>query len=260
LLVAAVGGHTALALLLLKNGADANRDDAGYTPLHWAAHSMETELVGPFGLADESNEWGAIAGLRPEAKKELLAALLAHGANPNARLQEKLPEFGFKSAELPGGLNLKSATPFLLAAKAGDVSSMRLLLAHGADPRLTTTDNNTALILAAGYGRIIGQSIVTESRALEAVNLALETGADVNAANEAGDTALHGAAYQGWNEIARLLVARGANVNAKNTFGETPLFIAEGNVYHSGAYTVHPSTAELLKSLGGISQGNGLRR
>jgi len=99
-------------------------------------------------------------------------------------------------------------------------------------------------------------SIVTEKSALEAVTLALETGADVNAANKTGETALHGAAYQGWDTIAQLLVNKGANVNVKNKLegGYTPLAIAEGKVYHSGGSPSHPSTAALLRKLGAVPQ------
>jgi ankyrin repeat protein len=254
LIVATVAGHASLAVSLLQRGADPNADSAGYTALHWVAHRMESEFAGPFGLVDETSEWSAVAGLQEESRRALLAALLAHGADPNVQMKRQLPYFGFRQAPLEGavsrGLNMLGATPFLLAAKAGDAASMRLLLKHGADSQLRMTENTPPLMLAAGWGRTIGQSSVTESDALEAARVVLETGADVNAANARGETALHGAAYQGWNAMVQLLVSHGANLNAKNARGETPLYIAEGHVYHSGGYNPHPDTAELLRKLG----------
>ena len=255
LLVATVRGHVPLAVFLLNQGADPNADGAGYTALHWTVASQESEFVGDFGIAAESGEWSALSGLQGAAELELLNALLAHGANPNARLRKELPHWGHSNGSVKW-FNLAGATPFLLAAKAGHVSAMRVLLAAGADPGLTTDDNTPPLIVAAGYGRIIGMSLVTEKSALEAVRLALEMGADVNTANNIGETALHGAAYQGWDTIVQLLVDTGAKVNVKNKAerGYTPLAIAEGTVYHSAGPQYHPSTGTLLRKLGAVSQ------
>src|SRR5262249_28382701 len=91
----------------------------------------------------------------------------------------------------------------------------------------------------------------TESRALEAVMLTLELGGDVKAATDAGNTALHGVAYLGWNALLQFLVDKGANVNVVNKRGETPLIIAEGKGERlSNAIVVHKSTADLLRRLG----------
>src|SRR5207237_10453254 len=102
------------------------------------------------------------------------------------------------------------ATACLLAGMAGDVEVMRALAAGGADPRLKTKDDTTALMLAAGLGRYLAESRVTEDRALEAVKVVLELGAEVNAANESGNTALHGAAHTKANKVIEFLVEHGA--------------------------------------------------
>ena len=249
LLVATVRGDAALAAFLLDQSADPNADGAGYTALHWAAGSWETTLTGGlgFGITAQSGEWSTLSGLRGQEKLELVRALLAHGANPNARLAKNPPRLGFSLFRL----KLAGATPFVLAAMSGDASVMRLLAQAGADPRLTMNDGTTPLMVAAGLGRVVNESRVTESSALEAVKLAVELGGDVNAANESGDTALHGVASQGADTIVQFLVDKGAKVNVNNKVGETPLMIAEGKVRLSSTNTFYKSTAGLLRKLGG---------
>ena len=65
-----------------------------------------------------------------------------------------------------------------------------------------------------------------DRNALEAVRLAVELGADVNAANDIGETAIHGAAYVGANDIVQFLVEKGAKVDAVNVYGQTAWTIA----------------------------------
>jgi ankyrin repeat protein len=174
--------------------------------------------------------------------------LLAHGANPNARVAKQPSRFGFSLFQL----RLVGATPYLLAAMGGDAAVMRALIAAGADPALPTNEKTSALMVASGLGRVVGESRVSEPDSLAAVMLALELGGDVNAANAAGETALHGAAYIGANSIVELLIDKGAAVNPANKCGWTPLTIAEG-VYHQGVVIVHEPTATLLRSHGGSS-------
>ena len=242
LLVATVRGQWEIGELLLKHGADPNAG-GGFNPLHWAAGAWETQLSGEFG----SQQYEVLAGLRP-GKLEFVKLLLSSGADVNARTTTQPPRFGFSVFQL----RLLGATPFFLAALAGDVDIMRLLVASGADPSIPTNQQTTPLMAAAGLGRIIGESHTTEARALEAVKLTLELGANVRAVNERGETALHGAAYQGANLVAQLLIDRGAEINAKSKCGWTPLTIAEG-VFHSGGVFVHPTTVDLLRKLGGTS-------
>jgi ankyrin repeat protein len=242
LLIATVRGQWELGELLLKHGANPNAG-SGFNPLHWAAGAWETQLSGEFG----SHQYEVLAGLRP-GKLEFVKLLLSSGADVNARTTAQPPRFGFSVFQL----RLLGATPFFLAALAGDVDIMRLLVASGADPSISTNQQTTPLMAAAGLGRIIGESHTTEARALEAVKLTLELGANVRAVNERGETALHGAAYQGANLVAQLLIDRGAEINPKSKCGWTPLTIAEG-VFHSGGVFVHPTTVDLLRKLGGTS-------
>ena len=192
-------------------------------------------------LTERDSEWRALRGL-PTGKLELVKTLLARRADPNARIVKQPPRFGFGG----GSRLIVGATPFLLAAMAGDVPVMRVLVAGGADPQLVTKDRTTPVMVAAGLGRF-RESSVTQSSALDAVALALELGGDVNAVNEAGDTALHGAASMSANAIVQLLVDRGAMVNLKNKRGQTPLAVSLG----TSILAASTSTADLLRKLGG---------
>jgi ankyrin repeat protein len=242
LLTALIRRRTGYARLLLDRGADPDKG-SGYTPLHWAAGEWAGELSAT--VAPDS-EWGAFGGLYGPEKLEFVELLLAHGADPNARVTRNVRRFG------GGGGNagsLVGATPFLLAAMAGDVSVMRVLLQAGADPLAVTDGKTTALMLAAGLAHAPGITPVPETRALEAVNLTLESGIGVRAANTAGETALHAAAYWGADSIVKYLVEKGADVNARDKKVWTPLVIAEG-IYQGGGVKYFPATAELLRKLG----------
>jgi ankyrin repeat protein len=240
LLMATLRGHTDYAAFLLERGADPGVMSAGYSPLHWAAGDWDTEVTSG---AAEGSEWDALGGIRGGKKLELVKLLLARGADPNARITRNPRRFG------GGGGNLVGATPFLLAAGAGDVDVMRALLGAGADPGVPTRQGTTPLMMAAGLSSIQGVDRVPESNAVAAVQLCLEHGGDVRAANELGETALHGAVYKGANRIVRILAERGADVNAADRMKQTPLSLAEG-VYRAGAYIILPETAELLRKLG----------
>jgi ankyrin repeat protein len=180
----------------------------------------------------------------------LVRTLLANGANPNATLNSAPPMISLD----PGAtLNLgKGATPLMRAARTNDVPVMRLLLDAGADPTATLPDGTTLLMIAAGQGlgppRGDGPRIrvPSEAGAVEAVRLLLDRGLDVNAANAAGNTALHGAVARG-DAVVRLLLGRGA-VLVKNKAGFTALDVALGAGGRGGrGGVVRESTAFLLR-------------
>jgi ankyrin repeat protein len=246
LLVAAVRGHVDLARFLLEHGADPNAGP-GYTPLHWAAGSWETELSGPRGVRIERHdEWRGLRG--PETGRlDLVRALLAHGADPNARLAKAPPRVGF--TVFASG-RLTNATPFFIAAMSGLADVMQLLADAGADPTLMTADGTTPLMAASGVGRVLAESRVTHEASLAAARLAAELGADVNATNAAGDTALHGAAHIRADALVQFLADRGAVLDVKNRRGETPLMVAERTIAAGSAPVyIRTSTGDLLRQL-----------
>jgi len=252
LLVATVRGYPDLTAVLLNAGADVNASGTGYTALHWAAGSWETELTGEFGLDAPTSEWATLAGLTGEAQLDLVSMLLAHGADPDIRTTGRVPRFGFSAgSSSPQFYNVLGATPFLLAAQAGNVAVMRALVAAGADPLIPTDANSTPLMQAAGVARVIGESRVTEAGSLEAVKLAAELGADINASDDAGNTALHGAATHGADTVVQFLVDQGADLDVRNAYEETPWMIVAGfGLRRAGVNVDHPTTAELLRTLG----------
>jgi len=155
------------------------------------------------------------------------------------------------------------ATPFLRAAQSGDVDLMKLLLANGADPKIATTNGDTALIVAAGVGWVEGVTYeVSEAQNLEAVKMCLDLGLDPNAVDSDGRVALHGAAHKGRNSVVQLLVDRGAKLDTHDNgsrdtisgsmFGHTwlPLDYAQGLVRVGVQSAIaHPETAALIRTL-----------
>ena len=158
----------------------------------------------------------------------MVKALLAHGANPNARLTTRVLKRVYTAGD---GRLAKGATPYMRAARAGDVALMKILLAAGADPRLTQDNGNSPLLLAAGLG-YRGPMGGTEAMALDAIAFSLEQGADIDAVNAAGDTAVHVAATANFAEsgtasgslaIVKYLTERGARPDVRNKQGRTAL-------------------------------------
>jgi len=174
----------------------------------------------------------------------LARKLLEKGANPNARMTKE-PGDGARNV-----LNRIGSTPFLQAAKLADVAYMKLLLEFKADPNITTLEGATPLMAAAGVGIWkTGESAGTNDEAFEAVKLLVELGADVNAMDANGDTALHGAAMRGADAIVQLLVDKGAKMNVVNKIGWTPWIVADG-VFYPNTYNRNLNTAALLLKLG----------
>ena len=239
LLVATVRGHVPVALLLLEQGADPNVRDAGFTPLHWASGTWEGGISNQvYGFTDPM---GGIPNR--QQKIALVKSLLAHGANPNARMTRRPP--GFQG--LGGGYeDAPGATPFLLASAADDLEMMRLLLAAGADPKLVTDTKATAVMAASGLNRSIGESPTTEAQALDAVKFLFELGADAKGSTTTGENALFGAAYRGWNTLLELLIEKGADVNAVSKAGITPWLAASGYGDRLGGVLYNKAGADIL--------------
>ncbi len=275
MLIAMVNGHFDLALYFLEKGADPNlASDAGMTPLyavlnvHWAPKAFYPQPR---------------AYLQQQASYlDVMKALLAKGADPNARLQRKIwyTQYNFDLLRVDD----TGATPFWRAAYASDIEAMKMLVAAGADPLVPTakpavndrfrqggtrsTDENRdhsglpaiptggpdipALLAAsgAGYGEGFAGNAhrFAPSGMLAAVKYLIEdVGTNPNVRDADGNTALHHAASRGDNEMIKYLVSKGADVTLLNRGGQTTVDMANGPVQRVQPY---PETIKLLESLG----------
>jgi ankyrin repeat protein len=260
------------AKALLKGGVDPNRKDPdGHSALTIAIANAH------FDLADLLIENGAdpsdgslveavdvrnsdilrAANNRVDQKNvmDIIQALLAHGAKPDSTMPSSMPN---KKA-FGGGPSVPSdSTAFYRAAKSADLTVMRLLIDKGADAKHALKDGATPLMASAGLG---GRgpagggedSGPTEAEMIDAIKLCLDHGADINAVDGTGMTALHGAAQKGKDQVVQFLADHGAKLDLRDKRGRTALDVANG-VTGGVAFarpTVHESTVALLRKLMG---------
>jgi len=175
---------------------------------------------------------------------ELVKKLVARGADVNARMTKRANLANTRLKEV-------GATPFLLAALTADAELMRTLAALGADPFIPNVEYSTPLMVAAGLAtRSPGEDAGTEGEVLEAVQMALELGADVNAVDINGETAMHGAAYKNLPKVVTFLADQGAKIdvwNRNDRYGWTPLAIAVG--YRFGNFKPSPDTEAAIRQV-----------
>ena len=245
LISAIVNNRIEVARFLMENGADIHAADwYGRTPL-WAA--IETRNMD----VDNATFTNSIDR---EPLLQIITTLLERGANPNIRMKE-VPPIRRNFLRVTGSLewvDFTGQTPFLTAARAADLTVMRLLLKHGADPSIGTFAGTNALMAAAGVNWVFDQTFDEGPAArLEAVKLTFELGNDVNAVNSMGLTAAHGAANRGSDDIIEFLASKGAKLDVKDKEGRTPLTWAEGVFLATHPAKPKPSSIALIKKLTG---------
>jgi ankyrin repeat protein len=212
LLTATQNRHYVLAAYLLDHGANPNlANSGGWTPLYLATDNRNIE-------------GGDYPVRRPDMDHlDFIKLLIAKGANVNARVcgaESSEKECKGDTTETRTNFTMQwlyedGATPFLRAAQSGDLELMKLLLEHGADPKIATAHSDTALAVASGIGWVEGITFEwSPAQSLEAVKMCLDLGIDPNVADDQGRTALHGAAHKGRTEVIQLLVDHGANLEA----------------------------------------------
>ncbi len=243
IVMAAANGHFDLAKFFLDYGADPNiPNDLGLTPLY-AAIDLQWAPKGWFpnpSITQEKNSY-----------LDLMKALLEAGANPNARLGKKL---WFRASGDHSWIDPAGATAFWRAAQSLDITAMKLLLAHGADPDIPTNGNATAFMVACGLGYGYHYSVVSpDYQWMDAVKFLMQLGADVNAADSRGYTPLHAAAYIGNNGLIQYLIDHGADVKAVAKDKNTVADMANGPTRFG---IPHPDTVALLEKLGSANSHN----
>jgi ankyrin repeat protein len=270
LLMAIINGHYDLAMYLIEQGADPNAaSEAGATPLYatinieWAPKSFYPQ---PRAQLQQRTNY-----------LTLMETLLDKGADPNARLKKKVwyTQYNFDLLRTDEA----GATPFWRAAYASDIEGMKLLIARGADPLITTIKGPSQprrgegtnagdqsglqpmpagspgigpLHAAAGVG--YGEGFAGNAHRFAATGMMAavkflieEVQVDVNAVDDDGNTAVHHAAARGDNEMITYLVSKGADVTKVNRGGLTTVDMANGPVQRTQPY---PETIKLLESLG----------
>jgi ankyrin repeat protein len=292
--MAIINAYYDMASMLLDHGANPNVQDLNGTPLH--------SLV---WMRKPGTSWEAAATAtdpitvpRPSGQRmtdlQLAKRLLEKGADPNARIDWKeMPMTkGLGTTKNPPNINLGrhymsfvGSTPFYNAARNGDPAMMKLLVEHGADPKLATAVGITPLMAAACLDYYEGETPgpltgVSEAERLEAVKLAVELGNDLNAKTHLGDyplvgtsesmlahypdnfddlanlgtgdarwdgfTALHGAVLCNQPSILQYLLAKGADPTIKSRLGWTPYTLTQG-IFMANSKKEFPVAAQILK-------------
>jgi ankyrin repeat protein len=274
LLIAIINGHEDLVDLLLEKGADPNAEGGSTSltvpgvrarpqkiQLKTPDYRTQLKEVGTEGGNGGNNSWGrplqaAVHVANWHISDEfinvnidrlrVIKSLLKHGADVNARNTDMEPRWSGARYRR----RLVGSTAFLFAAKANDIEVMRLLLEHGADPKINTGVNITPLMASAGIAWASNQERAGEPQVLEVVKfLVEELGADVNFVADTGETALHAAAYRGVDTVVQYLFDKGAKLDVVDKSGRTPLQVADG-VEYGNSFAANPTTAALLRKLG----------
>jgi len=228
---AIINQHYDMAALLLEKGANPNvADNTGMTAIYAAV-----DMIG------FRSEIGRPARTLPDKLNvlDVLRLSLAHKGDPNAQLRKAVlgRHHGFGDNSLAEG-----STALMRAAKSNELEAMELLLKAGADASHKAANGSNALMIVAGARVAPGTNGAT--KVVASLRLLTKYGANLNAGNTRGETALHTAARQGSNAIVRALVELGADVNAKDNSGKTALDL----VMQPGRNR-HEDTEAVLKEL-----------
>ena len=249
LLTATQNRYYQIGRYLLEQGADPNiANDGMWAPLYIATDNRNIE-------------GGDYPTRKPDMDHlEFIELLLEAGADPNIRMNSSTET---RTIFTHQWLYEEGATPFLRAAQSGDLTLLRLLLAHGADPNIATYDGVTPLMVASGIGWVEGVTHEwSPEETLEVVKLLLELGADVNAQDALdGRTALMGAAHKGRNDVVQLLVDHGADLGLRDIGSRDSIHLLAGLTWQAIDYAeglvrvgvlsaiAHPETAALIRRL-----------
>jgi uncharacterized protein len=249
LLVATQNRYYKLGAYLLERGANPNlANKGGWTPLYLATDNRNIE----------SGDYPVRKGDMDHL--DFIKLLIAKGADVNARVKDSTET---RTVFTNQWLDENGATAFFRASQSGDVELMKLLLSKGADPKINTVLNVSALHVAAGIGWVEGITYEWSPQAtFEAVKMLIDLGLDVNLQADTGRTALHGAAHKGRTDVVQILVDHGAKLNVRdygntdNRGGKLAIHTWEPVDYADGLVRVgvqsaipHPETGLLIRKL-----------
>lgn len=244
---------------LLHRGADPDQSDSsGQTPLCYAVLSGRFELVERMLATTADPDKPGRNGMTPLmnavelSREDLVILLLSAGAEPNRISDISIPASGSEK---------KPASPLSLAVNRGEVALARRLFHAGADPGRLTSHGavdplNLPVVDVALDARIwqdmgdirdSADSPDWDSTALDdpwrlhraaenndwnAGREALDSGSDVNIADERGVTPLMIASWHGYASMVSLFQQRGADPGATDNQGRSALSYAAaaGNI------------------------------
>jgi ankyrin repeat protein len=170
---------------------------------------------------------------------DVLRLALKHNGDPNSRLRQPIlgRHHGFGDGALGEG-----ATPLMRAAKSNYIEAMKVLLGSGADARLAMANGSNVVTLLAGIRPASGLN--SADQIVASLRLLTERGANPNAPTTRGDTPLLVAARLGSNDVVRALVELGADLNATDNTGKTAL-----DTVKEAGRNRHEDTEALLRAL-----------
>ncbi|HEY7790852.1 MAG TPA: ankyrin repeat domain-containing protein [Vicinamibacterales bacterium] len=273
LLIATINGNFDVAEYLLAHGADPNlASKAGATPLYATINVQWA----PKAFYPQPNPFQ-----QQTTYLQMMSDLLKHGANPNARLTERLWYTGYNFDQ--AAVDAAGSTPFWRAAQSTDLAAMKLLVAHGADPRIWSEvtperglpnggNRNDTLtkaqllaqqearekklgspavspfLVASGAGWNGNFNVNAPGSWMPTIRYFVEQlHVDVNQRDDNGYTALHYAAARGDNEMILYLVSKGADPTLVADDGMTTVDMANGPKQRINPF---PTTIALLEGLG----------
>lgn len=205
----------------------------------------------------ESNGRAVKLSIRTDhPKASALTLLVKRALNPNAKEPKPPAQDPRRSSE--------PTSPFITAARSGDLAAVQLQIANGADVnQIDPSTGRTALHWAANQGRVdviailaekganlevpertgkTALALAAEAKQLDATLKLVALGADLNHRDQMAGTALTWASGLGSPETVAALLEAGADVNVIDTNGMTPVLWAAG--------IGNPQTVQLLVDKG----------
>lgn len=239
LLFAIMDAHWDIAKQLIDAGADVQQWDMfGDAPLLNAVSRRTTNRPNP---NDPLNETDGLTIVR---------MLLEKGADPNM-------ELFMRPAKQRGGAMARGTTPLIVAAEAGDLEVMKMLIDAGADAKHMQADLQTPVSSLAGARGAPDQLI-------QALDLLIQHGADLNVVHvhhhlqrTRGGSPLINAVRANNEKMVEALVARGANINLRDHDGLTAVdhAMSRGQVaFLQMRRPPNTKMADLLRSLGATDE------
>ncbi|MCM1305591.1 MAG: ankyrin repeat domain-containing protein [Butyrivibrio sp.] len=213
---AAARNHVDMLRVMIEKGVDVNLaqdepGEAGNTPLHLACENGNGEAA---ALLISSGGDDTIRNVKGETPAHLAMKKRKFGGDMRSEERTAVLE-ALEHIDIPGN---NGRTPLMMLPELDlnmQIDVLPVLLEKGADVNRADDGGNTPLLLTAQKRSYKG--LIKEL---------FRAGADVNAENREGNTALHGALRYGDQESAIFLIKKGADYNHANNAGVTPVQIA----------------------------------